>query len=85
MSGLRVEVTIERRELGLDPKRPDRNVCMLFNKCTFHASGWAEFGTNKNNFTDADVRNSPPPALNSTNAGGSDHCERQALPLEPIG
>ena len=59
MSGLRVEVTIERRELGPDPKRLDRNVYILFNKCTFPASGWAEFGTTKNNFTDADVRNSP--------------------------
>ena len=50
---------IEGRDLGPDPKRPDRNVYILFNPCTFHASGWTEFDATRHNFTDLDVRNSP--------------------------
>ena len=50
---------IEGRDMGPDPKSPDRNVYLLFNRCTFQASGWAEFGGTRRNFTDLDVRNSP--------------------------
>jgi hypothetical protein len=50
---------IEGRDLGPDPKRPDRNIYILFNKCTFRADGWAEWGGSRKNFTDLDVRNNP--------------------------
>ncbi|HEU4390917.1 MAG TPA: HYR domain-containing protein, partial [Blastocatellia bacterium] len=51
---------IEGRDLGPDPKRPDRNVYILLNTCTFNASGWVQVGPTKYTFNDADFRNSRP-------------------------
>jgi hypothetical protein len=49
---------IEGRDTGADPKRPDRNVSILFNPCTLDGSVLIQIGAAKYNFNDLDVRNS---------------------------
>src|SRR5262249_1728972 len=47
---------IEGTDLGPDPKRPDRNVDMVFNNCAFSASGFVQMGAVKYTIDDADIR-----------------------------
>jgi hypothetical protein len=56
---MRVTVTgckVEGTDKGADPKRPDRNVDMVFNTCGFSASGFVQIGAMKFTIIDADVR-----------------------------